>query len=405
VSGARGRWFAIAAILLVMTVIHGTVTSGLPAFDKALLAELGVSRGALKLREAIFFLSSGTSGLAVGLLTARFSPRRIILFGLILMAATLLLYSQAQSILQIYFLYPLLGLSYACAHVVVVVLIVRERFTAKRALATSIALSGTSIGAAIYPGVATAMLAQVEWRQALQLLAVLPILVFPLAAWLLRNRDDPLAPATEATARVAGSETTRRTPFRLAMLMIATSGVFFASTSFLMNLFLFLQDSGLSPRMAAAGLSLFFVVGLVGKTLVGLSAERWGVLPVWSSQQAILLAGCVLLTFTGGAGLVLGLMLLGAGWAGCYVLTQVVIADYFAGPLLGRLVGGFILFEAIASGSGVWSAGLLFDRFGSYHVAFAANCLLVAIAMAAGLAFRRAATVRAGVGDQLPVTA
>jgi MFS family permease len=402
--GARGRWFAIAAILLVMTVIHGTVTSGLPAFDKALLAELHVSRGALKLREAIFFLSAGLSGLCVGLVTARIAPRRIILFGLVLLSIVLLLYSQAQSIGPIYLLYPLLGLSYACAHVVVVVLIVRERFTAKRALATSIALSGTSIGAALYPGVATALLAQVEWRQALQLLAILPIAILPVTAWLLRDRTDPLDAAV-ATKLAPETAATRRSPFRLAMLMIATFGVFFASTSFLMNLFLFLQDSGLTPKMAAAGLSLFFVVGLVGKTLVGLSAERWGVLPVWTTQQIILLAGCVLVTSASGIGLVAGLMLLGAGWAGCYVLTQVVIADYFTGPMLGRLVGGFILFEAIASGSGVWSAGLLFDRFGSYHVAFAANCVLVAVAIGAGILFRRAATVTLDLTDQRPATA
>jgi hypothetical protein len=48
-----------------------------------------------------------------------------------------------------------------------------------------------------------------------------------------------------------------------------------------------------------------------------------------------------------------GIGLTGIGWAGCFVLTQVVIADFFAGPNLGKFSGAFILFEGISAGSGL----------------------------------------------------
>lgn len=86
-----------------------------------------------------------------------------------------------------------------------------------------------------------------------------------------------------------------------------------------------------------------------------------------------------------------GLALLGLGWAGCYVLTQVVIADFFAGPKLGQLTGWFIVLEAVGSGCGVWMAGMFYDRFGSYQQGFALCCAMIVIALAAGLLFRREA--------------
>jgi MFS family permease len=160
----------------------------------------------------------------------------------------------------------------------------------------------------------------------------------------------------------------------------------------LLNLFLHLQDIGMGPRGAAFGLSAVFVTGLVGKVLVGAAAERWGTYPVWLSQQALLLAGALTVALAGPVIAIPGLVLLGLGWAGCYVLTQVVISDVFAGANLGKIAGAFIVFEAISSGSGVWIAAALFDAYGSYRFAFQLCCGLVLISIAATLLFRRSVT-------------
>jgi MFS family permease len=186
------------------------------------------------------------------------------------------------------------------------------------------------------------------------------------------------------------------------MLLVATFGTFFASTSIVLNLFLYLQDVGWSAKLAAAGLSTVFVVGLFGKTLVGLAAERWGVPAVWRMQQAILLLGAALLTAATPGLLFPALALVGLGWAGCYVLTQVVIADFFAGPNLSRMTGLFIVFEAISSGSGVWSAGAIFDLAGSYRPAFILDCALIVAALVAGWITTRPALRPAEQGPHLP---
>src|SRR5690606_36555975 len=99
-----------------MTICHGIITSGLPALDRTLLESLNVSRADLKLRESIFLMASGLSGLGIGFLTIRIAPRTIVLAGLFLLAAALAIYGHAQSLGQIYVLYALLGMCYASAH-------------------------------------------------------------------------------------------------------------------------------------------------------------------------------------------------------------------------------------------------------------------------------------------------
>jgi len=392
----RPGWLVVSGLLLVMIVIHGTITSALPTLDQALLAELGISRADLKFRESVFLLSSGLSGLAIGFIIRYVPPRAIVLAGMGLLALVLFLYGRARSIGELYALYALMGPCYASAHVVIVVVLVRRYFVSHRILATSTALSGTSLGSAILPGIAVRLNENFGWRGALDHLMLLPLVMAPLVAWLVFRKPSALAAAcSEADDPAAGSGAARqaesnRSPTRLLLLSLATFGVFFASTSFLLNLFLYMLDIGLTAQVAAAGLSTVFAVGLVSKVLVGAAAERWGLQPVWLCQQWILLVGAVLLTAAIPGVIFLSLLLIGLGWAGCFVLTQVVIADYFAGPNLAKMTGAFIVFEAIASGTGVWTGAFLHDLFGSYDVAFTLNCAMIVMALFAGTLFARA---------------
>ncbi|WP_164857136.1 CynX/NimT family MFS transporter [Sphingomonas crocodyli] len=392
-SGTNRRgWTLVCGLLLVMTICHGTISSGLPTLDKALLADLGISRGDLKLRETIFLMSSGLAGLGIGILTRHIAPRRIVIAGLLLMSATLYAYSKAATIGQIYALYVLFGLCFASSHVVIIVLLIRERFETRRAFATSVALSGTSIGASLFPPLMVLAQEHMDWRHLLAGLAIVPLLILPVAAFLIRPPRDVATTTEESTvAAPVSMASTPRSPLGVTLLIIATFGTFFGSTAFLLNLFLHLQDIGLNPRTAAAGMTVVFTLGLVGKVMVGAAAERWGVQTVWSTQHFLLLGGAILLTLSKPAFAWPGLVLLGLGWAGCYVLTQVVIADFFAGPKLGQLTGWFIVLEAIGSGSGVWLAGVFYDHFGSYKPGFMLCCALIVVALVAGLFFRREA--------------
>lgn len=397
----RPGWLVVLGLLLVMVVIHGTITSALPTFDESLLTELGIPRAELKFRETIFLLSSGLSGLAIGFAIQRISPRIIVILGLLMLSLALFLYSRAQSIGQLYALYALLGPCFASAHVVIVLVLVRRYFIAYRTLASSVALSGTSIGAAILPGFAVFLNESFGWRGALDHMMLVPLAMIPVAAFLL-FRSPPLADETDKAGShsPAASKSglippsANRSALNLGLLALSTFGVFFASTSILLNLFLYMRDIGMSAQLSAAGISTVFSIGLVAKVMVGAAAERWGIYPVWISQQLTLLLGAIILTLAFPGTIFASLALVGLGWAGCFVLTQVVIAEYFSGPNLSKMVGGFIVFEAIASGSGVWIAAYMYDLFGTYREAFILNSVMILGGLCAGLLFMRSQTVR-----------
>jgi cyanate permease len=64
-----------------------------------------------------------------------------------------------------------------------------------------------------------------------------------------------------------------------------------------------------------------------------------------------------------------------------------MVSDRFGGPHFGAIVGAGLMGSAAGSAFGPWIAGYLFDRTGSYAIAFA---IAAASAVAAGAAGWRA---------------
>ena len=394
-------WITVGLLLLMMTVSHGIISAGIPVFDSRIIDELGISRGALKFRDFVQILAAGLGGLSIGYAVSRVPAERICQIGLVLLSASLLAYSAVENIWTVYALHLVLGFCYASAHVVIVVLFVSEWFLAKRAVAIAIALSGTSIGSALFPQVGVLLMGQFDWRGALMGLALFPLLVLPLITLYLRRSPQSLGQTSYGTSDTAGPAEAHRgvgsdktAPFgrkrrrELLLLGVATFGVFYAAAAFILHTFLHLRDQGFGEQAAASGLTIVFLTGLVGKILAGLAADAWGTRQVWLASQVLLLIAALGLTFLHGTWVWPSLFILGLGWAGCYTLTQVMISERFAGPMLSKLVGWFIVFEAVGSGSGSWLTGAMFDLFGSYSVPFMINSGLVAIACGATLLLR-----------------
>ena len=388
-------WITVGLLLFMMTVSHGITTTGISVFDERIINELGISRGTLKFRDFVQIIAAGLSGLTIGYVVTRIPAERICQLGLLLLGCTLFTYSMVTNVWAIYALHFVLGFCYASAHVVIVILFVSEWFSTKRAIAISIALSGTSIGSAIFPQIAVAIMEDFGWRGALRVLALFPLIVLPLMVLFLRRSPESLGKTSYGTEKL-GTEITSTSksaiPFDfsdpstrrdLALLIVATIGVFYAASAFIFHTYLHLRDQGFGEGFASNGLTIIFLTGLFGKVLSGIAADKLGTRKIWLGCQLMLLTAGLIVTFYSTSWIWLGLMALGLGWAGCYTLTQVMISERFAGPMLSKLVGWFIVFEAIGSGSGSWLTGVMYDTSGSYTLPFTINCSLIAIACCA----------------------
>jgi MFS family permease len=340
-----------------------------------LLRDLAIDRGALKLRESLFVVATGLSGLVIGRVVDRFGPRRVVQLGTLLFGASLLAYSQASSVGTVYLLYALFGLAFCCTHVIVLAVTVSQLMPERRGLVMGILLSATSLGAAAMPLLSSALLQQFGWRQALVVYAALAaanVVVAHFAIPSLRpsavSPAGPLAPVPGAAPLVgAWRRLVRRDT---VLLSLAAFFIFYTSTTFIHHAFLYLRDNAATVTLAAAGVSLLFISGLVGKIGSGWIADRWSVRRAWLAFQAAMVTGAACLAFAPGTLGWFGLAAFGLGWGGCYALTQVMATAILAGPQLGQLMGVFLIVEASGSALGGLLTGMMFDSLGGYRVPF-----------------------------------
>lgn len=402
-SATRYGWVVVAALTLLLGCTHGLISSGISVFDPAILGELGVTRGALKLRDVFQLFGAGIWALVIGFLAARVGPRTIIYIGLVLLALVLSIYSQVRSVEQIYLLHLLLAFCYSSCHVVVVLLVLTRWFALRRNTALGIILAGESLGGTIFPQIVVWLVAHVGWRGAMQWLALMPVVLIALMALVMRESPEKMGrkpfgwlPGVAGQAEPnpgVRSEGTGRILDQLlrreVMIVIFTVAlIFYAGGGIAAHTFLFFRDKGVDAGTAAAGLSLFYGAALVGKSGSGILSERWRVLDLWVAFQVVMLAGAIAITIDADGWPFVVIACLGLGWGGCYTLSQALMMQRFEGPYLAQLSGITVLVEGFTAGMGSFGSGMLFDRFGSYTVAFGLMVALLMISILSSLSVR-----------------
>jgi nitrate/nitrite transporter NarK len=101
-----------------------------------------------------------------------------------------------------------------------------------------------------------------------------------------------------------------------------------------------------------------------------------------------MLAGAVVLLLPQEAVLWGGLTLFGLGWGGLYTLLQLLAADYFGPPHLGKILGAITVLDTFGGGLGPAVIGSLRESSGGYDSAFLMVAGLIAIALVLATRFR-----------------
>jgi sugar phosphate permease len=408
--GPRYGWVIAGTLTILLAVSHGLLSTGISVFDAAILADLGISRAALKLRDVVQLLGGGLWAMAIGFAADRLGPRTVIYAGLAALGTALFAYGYVDDVRQIYALHVLLAFAYSSCHVVVVVLVLSRWFAARRSTALGVILAGESLGGSILPPVIARLIGDSGWREAMHVLALMPLALAVMLLLLLRGRPEdhgqlPVGgrrDAASAGQTGQGAHTTGQAGAAPAgrslrdylmsrdlwLLLAIAWALFYAGGGVAAHSFLYFTDRGFDPAWAASSLSLIFVGAFVGKFSSGFLSERWPGLTVWLVFQCVMLAGLVCLTIATPLTVWPGVALFGLGWGGSYTLTQAAVMERFRGPFLGRLAGLIVLVEGLAAGLGSFAGGLFFDALGSYGAAYAAMTGSVAVAIAGTLVLR-----------------
>ncbi len=382
-------WLMVATLFLCTFLVQGMALGGIVLFDDKVLDALGTTRAAFKFRDLIYLLATSFSCLGMAWLAEKIGIRAVVTLGLVGLSGVMLGYRSVASLTQLYLLQGLLGFSYACIHVVVLMIVVTRWFGVddpRRGIAMGICVAGASCGAVVMAQVSSALMAQMPWREVFPIVAMLPFAVIPLVWLVVRTPDDAnkgnWLVSRDGALGFSFELFARRTT---AVLMVALVPVFYVSACLASHTVLMLKDRGLSTPEAAGAVSLIFSLGLVGKFGSGFLLLRLSLERAWLLMMSCMLAGSLLLALFPEHAYLPALALVGLGWGGCFPLAQLKIGVVYPGPALAQVLGLFVVFESFGSALGAWLTAVMYDALGGYGVPFALNCVLLAAGIAASV--------------------
>jgi MFS family permease len=370
---------ALAVTVVTLALTYG-VWYAYSVFLVALLKEFGWSRSILAGAFSLFTLVSGGAGPVLGALADRFGPRRLILAGGALLAASLWADSYVTRAWHLYVGFGLLtAVGVSTAGWTPAVVMVQRQFSARLGLALGIAGSGVGLGIFLVVPLCQALIDAFGWRWAFRGLGILAA-VWILPATYLAVRDTG-APARAVSARVASTEAggghsleraLASPSFRYIGLAVFLGSI--CSQTLHVHQAAFLVDHGLSAMTAASVISVVGASSILGKTGGGFISDFFSRELVYAVGMIGMIGGVGVLWLVAvapSAWLALGYAaLFGVGYSVTAFIVPAMMADRFRGPHFGSIFGATQVAGALGSALGAWLAGRLFDATGSYAIAF-----------------------------------
>jgi MFS family permease len=383
-------WRIVAGCFLTLLVSVGIGIYAPPVFLVPLQEHFGWSRAAISAGPSLAFLVSGVLSPFVGSWVDRYGARRLISIGAVIMAITFALFGTMQSLWQLYAISIIAPIGVSCAAFIPNQTLISNWFEKKAGLAMGIALAGIGFGGLAIAPLGALLIEWLGWRLAYVALASLvPLLVLPTALFVVRNTpaDLGLRPdGEEANAGSTGVEVgedaagPKRTGLDLPealrsrdfwVLALFNFLRVFGVTSLIGHLAAFLSDVGFERQLAAGALGFVVGVSVFGRLGFGFLADRlprkWIACGVVSQQAAAML---LLFSVTSFGVLPTFAILFGLAQGGGAVLLPLLVGHCFGMRAFGRILGVMMIAATLGGALGPVLTGWIFDRTGSYNLAF-----------------------------------
>lgn len=382
-------WIVIACAALIVTLAMG-VRQSFGLFLPQMSVALDIGRGSFGLALALQNLLFGLAQPFVGALADRHGAGRVVLAGTILYVAGLAAAALAGSALGLHLSFGILigvALS-ATTFVVVLGAVGRVVPTERRSLAFGIVTAGGSLGQFLVVPAAQMLLGELGYRTALVALAGGIALMIVLA---LGVAGRPASAADAGPRQSLGEALREASRHRGYWLLNAGFFVCGFHIAFIATHFpAYLDDRGLGLQIGASALALVGLFNIFGSYLFGLSGDYWRkhyVLSGIYAARAVVIALFLLAPLSSTTALLFAAAM-GFLWLGTVPLTSGLVGQIFGIRYLSTLYGIVFLSHQVGSFFGAWTAGLIYDRTGSYDVAWGASIALGILAALVHLPIR-----------------
>lgn len=390
---------------LLLSLAMG-LRQSLGLFMPAITREVGVSVADFTLAIALQNLVWGLLQPVAGAWVARIGFRRIMLAGAALYLLALLVLAQARSLGSVMLGAGLLvGAAMACTGSAIgMAVAARSVSAASRSMVLGLVSAAGSLGALVAAPLGQGLLQAWGWRAGVLGFAVLALLMLP-AAWLAGRTDrQPLPPASTGAdgqalpdgldgigAAQAVLAALRTPPFVVmaAAYFVCGMQLVFITT----HLPAYLAVCGQSPMLGAQALGLIGGFNVLGSLFFGWAGGRYnkGVLlgAIYICRSIVLAAYFIAPPTPETTWVFAGLM--GFLWLGVAPLVSGAVAQMFGLRWQAMIQGLAFFSHQMGSFLGAYGGGVLYDRLGSYDLAWRVG---VALGLGAGLVQVLAALAR-----------
>lgn len=397
-------WVIVVAGAVITCLAMGAMFA-LPVYLQPMSDETGWTRAGISGAMTVGFIVMGVAGFFWGTLTDRIGARPVILTAAAMLGLGLYLASQATDLLVFQFAYGGLVGASGGAFFAPLIATTLGWFDKHRSLAVSLVSLGAGVAPMTMTPLATILIEQFGWRDAMMLTALAATAFIAPAAFLIHQAPEALSEApTPASDVVPASKPPRtiRTIFRTPQFIVLAAVFFLCCGAHSGPIFHTVSYAMLCGASALAAASIYSVegfAGLFGRVIFGMLADRIGVKRVIIGGLLLQAVGIYSYIYVSElTHFYLLAVLLGLVYGGVMPLYSVLARDYFGPKVMGTVLGGITMTSAIGMAFGPVGGGYLYDTFGDYHWLYVASAAVGLAAAMLALAFPPKAEAAAPAG-------
>jgi MFS family permease len=371
----KSSWIVAVVVLVILALSFGAPWITIVAL-KAIAAETGGQRSVPALASSLAWVGYGVGGIAMGYVAERVGVRWTVIFGAAMICVGLALSTGGES-WQLYVGHGLFmgffGIGGMNAPFYVYV---SRWFDRRRGSALALISSGSYLAGAIWPPIFEPAINYAGWRQTMIYFGLIEVVVIvPLAAIFLTRPPDMLLRSGLLETSSAPS-TVLGWPPNLVFTLVATAVIFCCMPMAMPQAHLpaLCSDLGIIASHGAAMVSVLLGTAFVSRQFWGWVADRIGGLnTVLTGSVFQIIAMTAFMLTQDEVGLFTVAAAFGLGFAGIIPAFVLAIREFFPASEAYWRIPTFLLCSGSGMAIGGWLAGVLYDHFGTYAMAFAAG--------------------------------
>lgn len=371
-------WKIVITLFITLTFCSGLGFYNHAVTLQALVSEKGLSIEIASSAVSIFFLASGVVGLWIASLLDRYDVRFIVCAGALIAAAALFSIRFVSNEWQVMLAYSFFGVGFAASGLLSATTLVTRWFSAKRALALSIASTGLSVGGIVITPASALLIAEKGIDYSVTIFALAYLLgVIPLSLLYLKSRPADIG------LQIDGAKLEGDAPPATGVLFkdVLRSRYFWGLS--LAYVFLMMAQVGalahqyglvgehLTGQTAAFALGVIPIASIIGRLAGGFLLDRFPAPNFALSMmllQSVALFGLSQVTSTWA--FVLGLALFGISVGNLLMLQPLLIASTFGQQHYGRIYGLSNMLTTFGIAAGPLLLGVIYAGTGRYSFAY-----------------------------------